>query len=734
MKVSSNIRFRSLGALAAVLAVPAVTVAQTAATSSTTSNQGATATEQVPVLSEVIVTAQRRKENIQRVPITVAAVSSVALEAAGVTDTADLPNVVPGLTMPTTAGYTLPHLRGIGITAVGPGIENSVALYVDGVYHGVAAADDLDLNDVQQVEVEYGPQGTLFGRNATGGLIQITTLDPQPGFSGNASVGYGNYDTVAESAYLTGGTEVLAGNLAVQATHQGEGYGKNIATGLDVNRMDQDLSARSKWVLQPADGTRLMLILDDSQTRNSLSALRNYGNTPNIYYRGGLPSLPALDVDDNAQPWRDMKDDGVSLQLDQSLGSMTLRNILAYREDLYRYNVDFDLGPDPYSLNDVRQSDNQLTEELQLLSARNAPITWIAGTYLYNAHDGYRPQNLYFTGPAVNPLKPVTAIDNQSQINTDSVALYGQATAALTSRTKLTLGLRYTDEKRGLVAGETGYLHGVTPVSLADVDTSFTNHTPTWRLALSHQFTDDVLGYISYNRGNKSGGYNVPAPTLPAYRPEKLDAYETGLKTEMLSNRVTLNSSFFYYNYKNIQVSRFVNGSQEVYNGGRANLYGLDTSAAARVTGRLTLTAGLELEHTAFTDFPDADFFLSCATPYPTVCSLSASGKQLPQAPQASATLGAAYRAPLFGGMARLDLNEAVNSGYYFAPNNEYRQSGYGLLDASLAWSRGLVTLTFWGKNLTNVIYPIAVNQAPTAVAAAYAAPRTYGVRVRVDF
>ena len=730
-------RYRWLGTLTAALATPAMALAQSAAPAGASTSQQVSAPAghtQVPTLGEVIVTAQRRQENIQHVPITVAAVSASTLQAANVTQTSDLAEVVPGLTMPTTAGYTLPHLRGVGITAVGPGIENSVALYVDGVYRGVASSDDLALNNIKQVEVEYGPQGTLFGRNATGGLIQVTTLDPRSGFSGNASVAYGNYDTVSGSGYLTGGGDILAADLAVSSTHQGEGFGKNVATGQDVNRMDLDLSVRSKWLFQPADGTRLMLILDDSETRNSLSALRNYDSVPNIYYRGGLANLPALDVNDSAQPWRDMKDEGASLQLDQAVGALTLRNILAYRDDLYRYNVDFDLGPQPYSVNDVRQADNQLTEELQLLSARNAPLTWIVGTYIYNAHDGYRPQDLHFAGPAVNPLRPVTHIDNQSQLDTASVALYAQATAPLTAHTKLTLGARYTDEKRGLVADETGYLNAVLPVTLADVNTSFRNHTPTWRIALSHDFNQDLLGYISYNRGYKSGGYNVPAPALPAYRPERLDAYETGMKMQLLSHRVTVNTSAFYYDYRNIQVSRFVSGSQEVYNGGKARLYGIDASAAARLTERLTVTAGIELEHTEFTGFPNADFFLSCPSTYPTVCSESANGKQLPQAPAASATVNADYRAPLFGGLARLNVNEAGNSGYYFAPNNEYKQSGHGLLNASLGWSRGLLTITLWGKNLTNMIYPPAVNQAPTAVAAAYAAPRTYGLTLRTDF
>jgi iron complex outermembrane receptor protein len=714
----------------AMLTAPAIAFAQEAPAASTPAGAGAAS----PGVAEVVVTAQRRRENLQVVPITVTAVSAQALAAAGVNSTADLVNVVPGLTVPTSAGYALPHLRGIGITAIGAGIENSVATYVDGVYRGVSSANAVSLNNIAQVEVEKGPQGTLFGRNATGGLIQVTTLDPKPGFSGSAHLGYGNYATTSGDLYVTGGSSVLAGDLALQASTQGEGWGKNVYNGSDVNRQDLNLSLRSKWLFKPVDGTKFTLILDYAQTRNSNSALRNYQNVPNAFYPAGFASLPTLDVNSNSQPLRRMKDNGVSLQVDQDLGFATLVNTVAYREDVYRYNIDFDLGPNPYSTNNARQADNQLTEEIQLMSKKDGAFTWMTGLYYYNANNAFAPQDILFSGPAVNPAKPVTHINNQSEEKTDSVAVYGQATQALTSDTKLTVGLRYTYEVRSIVGLQMGYLNGVIPVTLANVNTSVRTDTPTWRVALNHDFSDDIHGYISYNRGFKSGGYNVTAPAVPAYQPEKLDAYEVGLKTQFLNHRLTFNTAVFYYGYENIQVSRFVNGSPQVYNGGRAVLYGVDADAALRVTDQLSLTAGLELEHDEFTSFPNADFFTSCPGGYPGICSMSAKGKQLPQTPNASGTIGVDYRAQVLDGDLHANLNEAANSGYYFAPNNEYKQSPYGLLNGSIGWSKNNYSVTLWGKNITNVIYPVSVNQAPTAVAAAYAAPRTFGVTLGTKF
>lgn len=683
---------------------------------------------------DIVVTAQRRSENLQQVPITVTAVSASALAAASVTNTADLVNVIPGLTVPKSAGYALPHLRGIGVTAIGPGIENSVATYIDGVYHGVSASNALALNNIAQVEVEKGPQGTLFGRNATGGLIQVTTKDPTPGFSGSVNAGYASYNTITGDAYLSGGSDTLAGDLAVQVSHQGDGWGRNIATGDDVNRVDLDLSVRSKWVLKPASGTKITLIGDYSKGRFSTSALRNFGNDRNAFYPGGFAGLGTFDVALDSQPLRRLRETGVSLSIDQELGFAKLVSISAYRNSRYIYNIDFDLGPNPYSTNLANQADSQFTQELQLLSNSRSKISWVAGLYYYHAADAYDPQDVLFTGPAVNPLRPVTHINNQTEQKTDSLAGYAQATAPLTDTTKLTLGIRYTWERRSLDGVQTGYLNGVVPISLANVHTNIEAKTPTWRVALAHEFGSNVNGYISYNRGLKSGGYNVAAPASQPYLPERLDAYEIGLKTRLLDRTLTLNSSVFYYDYSNIQVSRFVNGSPQVYNGGKARVYGIDLDAVVRVTNRFTVTGGVEGMHSEFTSFPNADFFYHCPTPYPAVCSLSAKGNSLPQAPDISGSINFDYRADVAGGKLQLNVNELVNSGFYFAPNNEDKQNAYGLTNASITFSKGAYTFRIWAKNLLDKIYPLSVNQSPTSVAASYAAPRTIGVTGGLKF
>ena len=200
---------------------------------------------------EIVVTAQRRPERPEDVPISLTAMSGEHLERMQATDMAGLGKVVPSLDMTRTGAFTQPYLRGVGKRST-LGVENSVATYVDGVYLASSISALLDLRGIERVEVLNGPQGTLFGRNATGGVIQIVTRDPSPEASGEAELHAGTYGYVRGDAYLTGGNDRLAGNLAVSLSRNG-GYGTNLFTGkTDQGEVDHSFVARSKWIWRPA--------------------------------------------------------------------------------------------------------------------------------------------------------------------------------------------------------------------------------------------------------------------------------------------------------------------------------------------------------------------------------------------------------------------------------------------------------------------------------------------------
>jgi outer membrane receptor protein involved in Fe transport len=719
-------------------------------------------------LAEVIVTAQRRSENLQNVPIAVSALSADQLASSGIQNTSELAEVVPGLTTVNIAGQFLPHIRGIGTTAYGAGFENSVAVYIDGVYLAATPASLLSLNNIAQVEVLKGPQGTLFGRNATGGLIQVATKDPQSTFSGLASLNYGNYQTVSGDLYLTGPVirEALVADFAVSASTQGEGYGRNLFNGQDVYKMDRNIAARSKWVWTPADATRVTLAVDYEEMAGSQFTTFQITPGTKVLFGPGTPLGPpgssagpppsTYDVNEDYQPNDSFKGGGGSIHIEQDFGFAKLVDITAARYS--RDNLAFDADATTLSLetiNPVIEEDRQFTQELQLRSEDNTRFTWVVGAFYLHSDALTDPSTVFLGGPLISPLFPVESIAIYGQQKTNSWAAYGQSTLAFTEADHLTLGFRYTEEQRHLIATEDGLLvggipvyplNGANPPSFAPtnpfapappISESKKFTAPTWRASYDHRFSDDVLAYVSYNRGFKSGGFNTGVPTQPAYSPEHLDAFEVGLKTD-LNRRLRLDAAAYYYKYKNIQVGYFVQGQLAYYNGASARIYGLDSDLQAIVTDHLTVSAGVSWIHDRYTSFPNAIYYIpnsflgGNATPI-----MSAAGNRLPLTPDETFNMAADYRYPLAGGGALgLNVTYLYSTRYVFEPDNLHYQSAYNLVNSRIGWTApgDRLTVSLWGKNLTGEVVANALLASPLGSLSEYQPPRTYGVAVQLKF
>jgi iron complex outermembrane receptor protein len=718
-------------------------------------------------LVEIIVTAQKRSENLQNVPIALTALSADRLAQAGIDRTTELGLVTPALTVVNQAGNLLPHIRGIGTTAFGAGFENPIAIYVDGVYLAASDASLLTLNNISQVEVLKGPQGTLYGRNATGGLIQITTKDPQTTFSGDASLGYGNYQTSVLKAYVTGpiAGDQLAADLAVSATHQGVGYGTNLFNGKDVYQTDRDLAVRSKWLWTPTDGTTVGFIADYGETAGSQYSTFKVAPGTQPQFVPPVAAIGPWDLNADTQPRDAFKGGGGSLRINQDLGFATFTSTSAYRRSQQVLVFDGDGTPSNIlSLAPVTQDDRQLTQELQLTSTHSGPLQWVAGAFYMHGNAKDDPVTANFPSPFVYPFVPSAAppfflvppLANTSiygEERTSSWAVYGQSTLAITDVDHLTLGLRYTSDHRTLLATETGALatspipgsptipiYPLSPnpfVPVPRLDESKTFAKPTWRLSYDHRFSSEVLGYVSYNRGFKAGGFNAGVPTDAPYNSEVLDAYETGLKTDLWDKRVRLNTAAYYYDYKNIQVAHFVLGNIGYYNGAAAKIYGLDADLEALVTHELTLTAGVSWIHDRYSSFANAVFF----TPNPAGGNIpsiaSAKGNRLPLTPDATFTLSADYHHPLpTGGQIRLNATYSYTDSYVFAPDNILRQPAFSMVNAAMSWTApgDRFTATLWGKNLSNEAAANAILESLIGSLAAYQPPRTYGVTAGIKF
>jgi iron complex outermembrane recepter protein len=706
-------------------------------------------------LEEIVVTANKRRENIQDVPIAIEAISASQLQAQGIQTTQDVASAIPGLTMQGSMNGLQAHLRGVGTSAIQAGEENSIATYVDGVYIASLSGSLLQLNSIEQIEVDKGPQGTLFGRNATGGVISVTTKDPSHAFGGSAGLSYGNYNTIQQDTYVTGGlSESLAADFAFFYSNQGEGYGRNLYNGRDVNKI-QDLATRSKWLFTPTSEDRATLAVDYEQTHSS--AFDTFQPLPGHPTNWG-PGAPAptgqpflfpggpWDTDTPAQPYDNFKQGGISLNVQHDFNFARLTNITAFREADKNLFWSANPVPTPAEQAGWQEQERQLTEEVQLASAGDSAIKWVGGLFFLNGAAAYSPFLIQGTAAAPVPLESINFLANET---TKSYAAFGQATTPISflSDTNFTAGLRYTSERRG-INGSTilNFVPPIPSVETGITDTHKTFDKITWRFALDHHFTDNVLGFISYNRGFKSGVYNtIPAggPTATPVNPEVLDATEMGVKSDFFNRRLRVNASAFFYNYSQLQVTVFTPTHSDIENGASAHIYGLDLDIQGQITDQFTVSAGIEALHSEFVSFPNAQILIpqTVAEGGGNLPEFgSAAGNRLPYTPNASVNLTANYKIPTSIGLFDLDAAYSYRSSWFATPDNHLRSPISNIVNAQVSWNSSHdenTEYTLWGRNLTNQAVPMFMSEANNP--GGYdeqinQPPRTYGVKVEHKF
>ena len=710
-------------------------------------------------VEEVVVTANRRAENIQDVPITVDAVSGDQLATAGITNIQDLKNVVPGLDVGNAVGFQIAHLRGVGSTTIAPGVENEIAIYVDGVYQASTESGFLDFIDVDNVQVLKGPQGTLFGRNATGGLIQVTTKEPTQDLHIDAEATYGNYDAGKGSVYISDGlTDTLAADLAVQAGGQGDGYGTNLLTGNAANKEDLSLQARSKWVWTPDTDTKITFEADFNKQRNDFNGGRLPPGATNIaypvqvdgktvYIQTPTPDYgSAWNINENINPLFENEGGGGLVNAQEDLGFGVLTNLIAFREDHASTHWGLYQSESPFFDAFDETQERQLSEEVSLASERDSPVTWTGGLYYFNYNSGYLPNHAQW-GPAAPNLEIIPGIAQvvaPTVQEAQSFAAYGQATAQVLPATDFTLGLRYTYEKHDLHGDQLLINNaGAVAVTTAFPGESKTFEKPTIRLALDHHLDEDTMVYVSYNTGFKSGGYNTGSISDPPFQPESLTAYEVGVKSDLFERHLQLDLAAFHYDYTNIQVQKIESGNTGIINAGTAQDDGLDLDFTAHVIENLTISGSAEYVDARYTSFSGApisssDLGAVPGTPAAAVLPGSATGNDLPYAPRFSETLGANYVIPV-ADWSEFDLNMTwTHSGsFYLEADNVMEQQAFNKVSASVEWqpTSGEYSITAWGRNLTNAaVFTYGGTLTSGLHTVTYEAPRTYGATLAYHF
>ena len=695
-------------------------------------------------VGEIVVTAQKRAENLQKVPIVITAVSGTQLAAAGISSLPNIGTIAPGLNARTTAGGVFqPSIRGIGTSS--NVVENPVALYIDGVYLPNQREGNRELPDVEQIAVLKGPQGTLFGRNATGGVIQITTRRPTQDFSFQGKAEIDSYATFRGSAFVSGGlAKDIAASFSVDYAKQGDGWGKNLTTGNDTFKIDHALSMRGKLLAEPSPDTSFTLIADYMNRRDNTYTFSPYPGTSFIAPLPG-PLPKKQDTYAAFDPYAETKAGGISLTADHNLSFAKIVSITAYRRGSAGYIFeDVPIGQRAFDVGVANgdQPFRSFTQELQLISSGSSRFTYTFGIFYFFNSNANLPVNRSFY-PIFYGNPPAVVLGNLNQTTQSygretarSVAPYGQVGIELFKDTKLTVGGRFTYEKRDFDGSVISNRYNGTSSTVVYAPPSLTIKKPTWRIALDHQFTSDVLGYVSYNRGIKSGGFNILTPASPAYLPEKLDAYEAGFKTELLDRHLRLNAGGFYYNYSNIQVTQFVGLAQQVVNGAKARLYGLDVDFNARATSQLTFSGGFELLHARFTSYMNAVGSIPKLTGGATLTVIDATGNRIPQSQKFAGTLAADYEVPVSFGSLRFNVTANYNGDYKFEPDNFLTQGAYTLLNSSLTWTSASkrYSVQVWGRNLFNaIVLNNASSQAPGYPVSYGQPPRTFGITGRVN-
>ena len=745
---------------------------------------------------DILVTARRRQERAQDVPIALSVVDGATLDRTGRTNLLQIAELTPSLTIRSNnARNTFANIRGLGSNSdQNDGLEVGVGFYVDDVYYGRIGASQFDLIDLDRVEVLRGPQGTLFGKNTTAGAINIVTRAPSFEREVRAELSLGERGYHQARASLAGGLvdDLLAARLTVSDTHQ-NGLLRNAYNGRLINDFD-NLTVRGQLLLTPAADLTIRLIGDYSkQTSYSRASsiagvFTRYANGAAIannfndrVARAGyvLPYDPAdpfarvVDVDAAIQA--NMEGYGVSGKADWDLGAATLTSVTAYRWwDWYPRN---DQDNTSLSINIKGGTTNrqrQFSQELRLGSNGTNTIDYTLGLYYYwqviHALGEYQlgPSYALWNNPTANRALAnyaFTGFQSNSVIEprTKSYAAFGQATWNITSTVSATGGLRFTHEaKTGLfdqqtVAGNDLSLlsaadrltalalrNGVYPVVRYEVATK--DDALTGQVTFGYKPDQDVLIYASYSRGSKSGGLSLgslPAGVSPVVSPETVDAYEAGLKSQLWDRRVTFNAAAFLTNIKNYQaaITEFI-GNTTTFRRYISNSPGVRSKG---VEADLIVAPSRQISFTASAAYVDATYrgYIN-AQNAPERRNISEvqdlSGQQLANAPKFVYTLATDLVQPLTDdseAYARVDFTH--RSSYDTSGlNSIYTQiASYGIANARLGFrvDGTRFDLSFWVRNLTDAKYFTALSAANNGlVTGNIGDPRTIGTTFRTIF
>jgi iron complex outermembrane receptor protein len=661
------------------------------------------------LVTTVVTAAKTGERAAEAIPMSISVVSDAELERQDVTSVDQAAALAPSVTFTQNSNFGQLSIRGIGTNAVYAGADPSSVIYLDGVYLARPAMAFVEFLDLDRVEVLRGPQGTLYGRNAVGGAMNLVSKPPTNEFQGAATFTAGNFGALTASAVASGPLkrDRLMGRVALVRTFR-DGYVR------DLERPDQQLGGDN---ITGARGQ--VQAVFDRRTNLLLSAdISDQRGTP-LTFNKVLSAKPGFTFDNPSDlhevrtsipAWQRLRQYGASARLTSALTpSTTLVSLTAWRTLDYAFSLDSDITELDVSTFDQHEGQRQLSEELTV-SQQRGRLSWVAGLFLFDESDDqslFSPQQ-----PAAVEIRLLPRVDASSR------AVFGQTTARLTSRLSATMGLRHTRERKAI--DNAGGLYSLEPPQTAVTGTDYSysdsvTHTAwTPKLGLEMTLAGDALAYVSATRGFKSGGFNLSSREPGrGFAPEWAWSYEAGLKSRVLDGRSRLAISAFVTDYTNLQVQTPIRpGVYDISNAATATIRGVEIESATR------LARGLQAGgHLAWLD-ATYDQYVAVAVGGATG---DVSGNRLNNAPEWA---GRAWLEWSFdvGHSARIAVaaDATAQSTVFFTPFNDdiQRQRPYGLLGGRIEggpthrrWS-----IAAYARNLANTDYVMATfGTAPTA-------------------
>ncbi len=683
-------------------------------------DNGVAGADEFKRVSEILVTARRRSERLETLPMAVTSLRSADFKIVDARSLADLVSLVPNMSLGGGLGTSLQGefgLRGYVTTVRTIGVEAGIGVYVDDVLQGRPEAFDVNLTDVAAVDVLRGPQGTLFGRNTVAGAILITTKPAGPGSSARAEVQGGNYnffrfDGTANQEIMT---DRIFSRLSVSYARRAGFYYNNY----DNTRLETLNVGSARGTLRAVVTDKLEVIFRaDATVDRSIPVFFKTAYGSNVDQ-----VLPPYSSNRNRKNDLDKDVYGFSLHSTYDFGNGTkLIWIGALRRSIYDAALDDDSTSVDQFYSRWRDDNSYVSNELRLLGNVGDRLNWVVGTYYFwqNAKT-YRP-NLTGTD-FIFPSAANQLLEQQGRVTTNSYAGYFHADLQLTDWISLAGGLRYTYERKYGQYRQDGL--GIFP----DINTQghIGDHAISPMATLSIKPWSNVLTYATVSRGFKSGGFNTDFVTNPdiSFMPEHATNYEIGTKVTGFEGKVALNAAAFHVDYRNLQVSQIVFASVQLTNAGRAKADGAEVELVVAPNERLGIRTSVGYLNARYTHFPDCLQGMSGL--------IDCSGNPLKNAPKWSGVVATTYRIPTtWGGdlVLRGDVSYKDKVTFDVASRPELSEGSYAVADARIDFEARDWRIGLWGKNLTGTLY--ATNRDERSAFGQfnvyYAAPRTFGI------